>query len=149
VLGGFWSVYWYDGRLYGTEIARGLDVLGLVPSEYLSANEIAAARVADQGGVFNPQQQFPVTWPAVPVVALAYTDQLERSGTLSATLTRDLNSTLRRAERAIDRGRSDEDLAVRLGALAETVRGTGGDDLAARRSAALAETLTGIATALR
>ncbi|MFW6087680.1 MAG: DUF305 domain-containing protein, partial [Myxococcota bacterium] len=69
VLGGYWSTYWYRGRIYGTEIVRGLDMLALVPSEHLSANEIAAAAAADQGGVFNPQQQFPVRWPAEPVVA--------------------------------------------------------------------------------
>jgi hypothetical protein len=63
VLGGFWSTYWYGGKIYGTEIARGLDVLALQPSEHLSANEIAAAALADQGRAFNPQQQFPVTWP--------------------------------------------------------------------------------------
>jgi uncharacterized protein (DUF305 family) len=49
VLGGYWSTYWYGGKIYGTEIARGLDVLTLEPSEQLSANEIAAAALADQG----------------------------------------------------------------------------------------------------
>ena len=60
VLGGYWSTYWYGGRIYGTEIARGLDVFELKPSPHLTANEIAAAKLADQGGTFNPQQQFPV-----------------------------------------------------------------------------------------
>ncbi|MEL7487557.1 MAG: DUF305 domain-containing protein, partial [Pseudomonadota bacterium] len=55
ILGGYWSTYWYGGRIYGTEISRGLDVFALEPSEYLTANEIAAAALADQGGVFNPQ----------------------------------------------------------------------------------------------
>ncbi len=63
VTGGYWSAYWYKGRIYATEIARGLDVFALEPSEFLSASEIAAAERADQGGSFNPQQQFPVTWP--------------------------------------------------------------------------------------
>ena len=83
VVGGFWSTYWYHGRIYGTEIVRGLDVLALVASEHLSGNEIAAAAVADQGSVFNPQQQFRVSWPAEPVVARAYIDQLQRSEALS------------------------------------------------------------------
>jgi len=74
VLGGYWSTYWYGGKIYGTEIARGLDVLSLSPSEYLTENEIAAAAIANQGNVFNPQQQFQVSWPAEPVVALAYMD---------------------------------------------------------------------------
>ena len=72
VLGGYWSTYWYNGRIYGTEIARGLDVLELSPSPQLTANEIAAAKLANQGRTFNPQQQYPVSWPDAPVVARAY-----------------------------------------------------------------------------
>ncbi len=63
VTGGYWSAYWYRGRIYATEITRGLDVFALEPSEFLTAEEIAAAEAADQGGTFNPQTQFPVTWP--------------------------------------------------------------------------------------
>ena len=62
VIGGYWSAYWYKGRIYATEIVRGVDVFALNPSEFLTADEIAAAETADQGGVFNPQTQFPVTW---------------------------------------------------------------------------------------
>ncbi|MDQ3471129.1 MAG: DUF305 domain-containing protein, partial [Pseudomonadota bacterium] len=69
VSGGYWSTYWYGGRIYGTEIARGLDVLALTPSQHLTENEIAAASVASYGARFNPQQQLPVTWPAHPAVA--------------------------------------------------------------------------------
>ncbi|MGB7409008.1 MAG: DUF305 domain-containing protein [Pontixanthobacter sp.] len=64
VTGGYWSAYWYKGRIYATEITRGLDVFALEPSEFLTAEEIAAAEAADQGGTFNPQTQFPVTWSA-------------------------------------------------------------------------------------
>ena len=56
VMGGFWSAYWYRGYIYGTEIARGLDVLELLPSEYLTENEIAAA-ASVASGAFNAQQQ--------------------------------------------------------------------------------------------
>lgn len=62
VTGGYWSAYWYNGRIYATEIVRGLDVFALEPSEFLSAEEIAAAEAADQGDGFNPQTQYPVTW---------------------------------------------------------------------------------------
>jgi RimJ/RimL family protein N-acetyltransferase len=79
VTGGYWSTYWYQGRIYGTEIIRGIDVFALVPSEHLSANEIAAAEMANQGRLFNPQQQFPVTWPPEPTVSLAYLDQWLRA----------------------------------------------------------------------
>ena len=59
VVGGFWSAYCYHGRIYGTEIVRGLDVLALVPSEHLSENEIAAAAVADQGKLVQPAAAVP------------------------------------------------------------------------------------------
>ena len=63
VTGGYWSAYYYNGRIYATEIARGLDVFALEPSEHLTAEEIAAAEAASyEGGVFNPQTQYPVTW---------------------------------------------------------------------------------------
>ena len=86
VLGGYWSAYWYQGRIYGTEIVRGIDVLALLPSEHLSENEIASALAANERGGFNPQQQFSVTWPAEPVVARAYLDQLERNEGLPGPL---------------------------------------------------------------
>ncbi len=62
VMGGYWSAYWYNGRIYATEIARGVDVFALEPSEYLTAEEIAAAQAAQMGETFNPQTQQPVTW---------------------------------------------------------------------------------------
>ncbi|MGX7953662.1 DUF305 domain-containing protein [Tsuneonella sp. HG249] len=65
VTGGYWSAYWYMGRIYATEIARGIDVFALSPSEFLTAEEIAAAEAAQYpGDVFNPQTQTQVTWPA-------------------------------------------------------------------------------------
>ncbi|WP_296722542.1 DUF305 domain-containing protein [Erythrobacter sp.] len=63
VLGGYWSVYWYNGHLYGTEITRGIDVFSLEPSDALSEAEIAAAKAATYAdGRFNPQTQTQVTW---------------------------------------------------------------------------------------
>lgn len=65
VLGGYWSVYWYRGHLYGTEISRGVDVFKLTPSEHLTAAEIAAAQAAQyENNRFNPQTQTRVTWDA-------------------------------------------------------------------------------------
>jgi hypothetical protein len=70
VTGGYWSAYWYDGRIYATEITRGLDVFALEPSEFLTAEEIAAAEAAQYpGDVLNPQTQTQVTWPADLVAA--------------------------------------------------------------------------------
>jgi hypothetical protein len=67
VVGGYWSVYWYNGHIYGTEITRGIDVFALKPSEHLTEAEIAAARAAKyEDNRFNPQTQTRVTWdPAV------------------------------------------------------------------------------------
>jgi hypothetical protein len=76
-LGGQWSAYWYNGNVYGSEIGRGLDVVQLVPSEHLSANEIEAAKLVRQD-VFNPQTQTRIEWPADPAVARALLDQLVR-----------------------------------------------------------------------
>ena len=67
ITGGYWSTYYYDGFIYGTEITRGLDVFKLTPSEYLSKDEILAASKAYPAigsRVFNPQQQIPMTWPS-------------------------------------------------------------------------------------
>lgn len=70
ITGGYWSAYWYNGRIYATEIARGIDVFALEPSEFLTAEEIAAAEAAIYpGDVFNPQTQTQVTWPAELVAA--------------------------------------------------------------------------------
>ena len=68
ITGGYWSTYYYDGYIYGTEITRGLDVFRLIPSEYISEQEIKAASEAYPsvgGSVFNPQQQFPMSWPDI------------------------------------------------------------------------------------
>ena len=145
VVGGFWSAYWYDGYIYGTEMVRGLDVLALVPSEHLSKNEIAAAKLANQGERFNPQQQFAVTWPADPVVALAYLDQLERSGALPPATIAALVDALGRAGSQLERGVADERLADELRALKVDLVVEAGNAAALERRAALADTLDGIA----
>jgi hypothetical protein len=78
VIGGHWSAYWYNGRIYASEMARGLDILRLTPGEYLSANEIEAASLV-RLETFNAQQQAPIAWPSSPAVGRAYVDQLRRS----------------------------------------------------------------------
>ena len=68
ITGGYWSTYWYNGNIYASEIARGIDIFRLLPSDYLSQNEIDAAMLV-RHEEFNPQQQPKVTWPATAVVA--------------------------------------------------------------------------------
>ena len=148
VSGGYWSTYWYHGKIYGTEIARGLDVFELVASDHLTENEIAAAEMADQGQLFNPQQQFKVTWPHQPVVARAYIDQLERSEALSESLVSDLKAALDRSESGLAEGGSNPELAASLESLATAVGEGGGNATTVKRRKALADTLTGIAERL-
>ena len=81
VLGGEWSAYWYNGYIYGSEIARGLDVFELSPSKFLTQNEIDAAKTV-RVSELNVQDQKKIEWPAQLVVAKAYVDQLSRSQAL-------------------------------------------------------------------
>lgn len=149
VMGGYWSSYYYKGKIYGSEIARGLDVFALEPSEYLTANEIAAAAVADQGPMFNPQQQYKVQWPAVPVVARAYIDQLNRAEALNSAQNAALAAALDRAETRLNGMQKDSALASQLASLAGDVKGGKGDDVTQKRRSRLSDTLNGIAAKLR
>ena len=151
VSGGYWSAYFYDGFIYGTEIARGLDVFKLLPSEYLTQNEIDAASLVSPE-LFNPQQQRRIDWPASPAVARAYLDQLGRSAAISPERAQALSASLDRADEVLSsEARTNEELARRLDTLAAEVEGgaggAAGRDRARLRS--LAENVKGIAESLR
>ena len=148
-LGGYWSAYWYDGKIYATEIIRGLDVLALLPSEFLTENEIAAAKIADQGSTFNPQQQMSFNWPAEPVVAHAYLDQLRRTEQVNASLADDLEVALSDSSAALGEGEHNRALARRLRSLAAKVSNRVGKGPTSRSLEGLAEALDGIAERLR
>ena len=148
-LGGYWSAYWYDGKIYATEIIRGLDVLALLPSKFLTENEIAAAKIADQGSTFNPQQQMRFNWPAEPLVARAYLDQLRRAEQVNAPLADDLEMALNDSSAALEEGERDRRLARRLRSLAAKVSNGVEGQLTTRSQKGLAETLDGIAARLR
>jgi hypothetical protein len=139
-LGGHWSAYWYNGRIYASEIARGLDVFDLKPSPYLSQNEIDAARLVHFAQL-NAQHQPKLGWPARFVVARAYLDQLVRGDGLrrswAATVTRELAQAeqLRGAARRtalaqlatrLERDAQDASDAPRVRALATVVRDLAG-----------------------
>ena len=99
VLGGEWAAYWYNGYIYGSEIARGLDVFELTPTKFLTQNEIDAAktvRVAE----LNVQNQQKIEWPARLVVAKAYLDQLVRSQALPADRIAALQEAIHDAEKS-------------------------------------------------
>ncbi|MEM0953931.1 MAG: DUF305 domain-containing protein [Pseudomonadota bacterium] len=148
ILGGYWSTYWYNGRIYGTEIARGLDVFALTPSEHLTSNEIAAAELATQGPVFNPQQQLRFTWPDEPVVARAYIDQLMRTESLAEALLAQLQKALSDAESVSVSGGRSPAVAEVLRSLVFDLDINTDDEASLRRLAALRETLEGIANRL-
>ena len=67
-MGGQWSTYWYNGYIYGSEIARGLDVMKLVPTDMMTQNEIDAANQI-HFDVLNVQDQPQVKWPATFLTA--------------------------------------------------------------------------------
>ena len=92
-LGGYWSAYWYNGYIYGSEIARGVDVFKLVPSKFLTQNEIDAANQVHFDEL-NVQNQPKITWPSNFVVARAYVDQLTRSHALAPARIAALNAAI-------------------------------------------------------
>ncbi len=150
ITAGYWSTYWYNGYIYGTEIARGLDVLQLQPSDFLTENEIAAASLPHGTVTFNAQQQTMFRWPSEPVVARAYLDQLARGDALGGNQRQALSDALDAAQDALDRGARDNDAADRLEELAgETESASASVSGADRdRLLALAETMNGIAARL-
>ncbi|MEL7296774.1 MAG: DUF305 domain-containing protein [Pseudomonadota bacterium] len=144
ILGGYWSTYWYNGKVYGTEIARGIDVWSLTPSEHLSAEEIAAAKLADQGERFNPQQQYQVTWPADPVVARAYVTQLSRTEAVDADMLQALHGLLDAVDEQLQSKTSNRALAKQLRQMAKQLQRADVHGIDRRRADALSETLGGI-----
>jgi hypothetical protein len=94
---GSWSVYWYNGYIYSSEIARGLDVFELVPSGFLTQNEIEAAKTV-RYEQFNAQEQPKMVWPPSFALARAYLDQLQRNNGLPAARITAIRSELARAE---------------------------------------------------
>jgi len=115
--GGSWSAYWYNGYIYSSEIARGLDVLELTPSEWLSADELAAAKLVRLDHL-NVQSQPRLTWSASFVVARAYLDQLARGHGLVADRVAAVRRALAEAE-----GLGGTPRRQALERLAEQVRG--------------------------
>jgi hypothetical protein len=149
--GGYWSTYWYNGNIYGTEIARGLDVFRLTPSEYLSENEIAAAELV-RSSEFNAQHQKRITWPAESVVARAYLDQLTRDKAIVPARIQTVKTTLERADRIhSSRDKGAGAVTQALDSLAAALETDAGSAQApdAGRLRSLAATIRGRAAAFR
>ena len=113
--GGSWSVYWYNGVMVSSEIARGLDIFELMPSGFISQNEIAAAKSVRQD-YLNTQGQQQLVWPPSFALARAYVDQLERSKGLEAGRISAVREALNSAEKVSGAKRQVAltQLAVRL-----------------------------------
>ena len=151
ITGGYWSVYYYEGTIYGTEITRGLDILKLIPSEYLSENEIASAAMAYPvigPRRFNPQQQVPMTWPAAPEVARAYIDQLQRNKAISEDAAERIDDMLDQVKQAMENG-GDNKLARQINNYRLLANRANVDALTQHRLEKLHTTLKGIAASLR
>jgi hypothetical protein len=101
-MGGQWSTYWYNGYIYGSEIARGVDVFKLVPNKYITQNEIDASNQVHFDEL-NVQDQPKIVWPANFVVARAYIDQLNRSSALDPKRIAALEAAMAKVEAHPDR----------------------------------------------
>ena len=147
-LGGYWSAYWYNGNIYGSEIVRGIDVFRLTPSEFLSQNEITAA-VLVRSETFNAQDQLKVTWPDNSVVARAYLDQLGRTKGISADRAAAVRGALEKADNA--HGREQQTVAETLANLARDIAkdGAAASGIDQKRLQLLAETLSRRALRMR
>ncbi|HEY0304784.1 MAG TPA: hypothetical protein VGC44_07415 [Longimicrobiales bacterium] len=136
VMGGSWGAYYWNGYIYSSELSRGLDVLELTPSDFLTQNELAAAKLARMEE-YNPQAQPRVTWPAAFPVVRSYLDQLARNNGLAAARRTAIATALNNAEKArgaarrtqlntlaaaLDRDARNATDAVRVRAMAAAVR---------------------------
>jgi hypothetical protein len=139
VLGGDWSAYWYNGNIYSSEMARGLDVFELTPTQFLTQNEIDAAK-AVRVSELNVQNQQKIEWPAKLVVAKAYVDQLSRSQALPP----DKIAALQKAIQSAESSHMSKDTLAKLKSMAPSLAkdaGTAKSQADSTRLRALAEIL--------
>jgi hypothetical protein len=139
ILGGDWSAYWYNGQIYASEIARGLDIFELRPTNLLTQNEIDAAKAVHMTD-FNVQNQQKIEWPRQLIVAKAYVDQLERTRALPS----DQIAGLRQAINDAESSNMSKASVAKLKSLAGTLEksaATGKSTTDAMRMQALAEIL--------
>jgi hypothetical protein len=142
-MGGSWSVYWYNGSIVSSEIARGLDVLELTPSAFISQNEIDAAKTVHLD-YLNAQGQPKYVWPPSFALARAYVDQLARSNGLAGGEISAVRQALASAEAASGAQRRDA-----LSQLASRLDGDAGRSGDATRVRMLATAVRDLAAASR
>ena len=140
-MGGSWSVYWYNGVIVNSEIARGMDIFELVPSDLLTQNEIDAANSV-QLRQLNSQGQPIFEWPATFALARAYLDQLERWHGMTAPQIASARAALAAAENASGSARRDA-----LQSLASTLGGQAADATDAAKVGKLVDAVQSLADA--
>jgi len=138
---GSWSAYWYNGVIVSSEIARGLDIFELLPSGFLSKNELAAAKSV-HFDYLNAQGQPHLTWPASFSVVRSYVDQLARGSGMAADKIASIRADLDRAEQASGAMRR-----TALAALSTKVSGEAGSATDSARAKALVSEIDRLAAA--
>ena len=146
IVGGYWSTYWYNGRIYGSEISRGIDIFRLLASDFLTQNEIDAAS-AVRLDTLNAQMQPKIVYPPSVTVARAYLDQLNRSKSIDAARATAVKSALSKVEKDSASKAAVDQLDTLAKQLESDAAAASGRD--ADRLKALATTLKGRATRLR
>jgi len=139
-MGGMWSVYWYNGYIYGSEIARGLDVFKLVPNKNITQNEIDAANQVHFDEL-NVQNQPKIVWPQNLTVAKAYVDQLARGTSVAADRIAALNAAIAKVEASA----SDKKAAAELKSIGASLE----KDSAAAKTPADAERMKALAAIIK
>ena len=140
-MGGSWSAYWYNGQIISSEIARGLDVAELVPTEFISQNEIDAAKTVHWEQL-NPQGQPKIVWPPSFPLAKAFVDQLERNRCLPTARIAEIRQSIAQAEGAVGSARHDA-----LTRLASSLNADKGNSCDAPRVGSLQKALTDLSGA--
>jgi len=142
-IGGSWGAYWWNGFIYSSELDRGFDIFELLPSDDISANEIAAAKLV-RYAEYNPQSQPKIEWPAAFPVVRSYLDQLTRGKGLASERTSAIAAALDAAEKQSGKPRRNA-----LNALASEVN----KDVAAAKDAervkAMSEAIKALAKATK
>jgi len=137
-MGGSWSVYWYNGSIVSSEIARGLDIAELTPSEFISQNEIDAAKTV-RWTYLNAQGQPKIDWPNSFPLAKSYVDQLERNKCLSAPRIAAVRQSLAAAE-----GSSGQTRTTALSTIATALQGDARNSCDPNKVNLLKDAVTGL-----
>jgi hypothetical protein len=144
--GGSWSVYWYNGVMVSSETERGLDIVELTPSAFISQNEIDAAKTVHLD-YLNVQGQAKMVWPPSFALARAYLDQLEREQGLDAGHLSAARKALAAAEK--ESGAKQQDALAALATELDGEAGAAGDAGKVRVAAGAVRELASTKTALR